>query len=988
MKKLYVLTALSFLLYFFFLPFTACKRKPNSLPPEKNNKQSQADQPGGALLFEILKTKDPVTGEVPREKLDLARQIQLQRFAGQLRTGKQTVVPGISWAERGPDNVAGRTRALMYDLNDPTAKKVWTGGVGGGLWYTNDITATPVVWNKVSDTLNNLAITCITQSRSFTTRNKMFFGTGEGWLNIDAIRGNGIWRSLNGGATWTHLAFTRNNPDFRFVMDILYADNSGGPCGFGTPGILAATSTGVFRSTDDGDTWTKVLGAGIAGATVNAAADLESEYYYTYATLGLSGEGGGGIFRSCNAGATWERIYQASSDEERIEISVHYLDAWQMYAIVQDNTLKAKKIMRTANADQVPSSGVTWVNKALPSFCGLSSSATDFTSGQAWYDLIIAVAPIFRNPPVNDHFKTAYVGGIDLHKTTDDASNWSQVAEWYQGCPGPYVHADKHNLVFKPDPVNGGYFPNEFLVATDGGIFRSTDGGATYTARNTSLNITQFYSCAFHPTLSNYFLAGSQDNSTQKFTAAGVNSTSNILANDSDGGFCFIDQDDPTIQIASYTYNNYFISTNSGASFVSVDKNDNGQFINPMDYDHTNNILYAGDNAGSYFRWSSPASSGTSQQVSVSTFNGAKITFVLVSPTVNNRVYFGLNNGSVVQVDDAHTGTSKTGVVIRPDIGANLYLSCIAIDASNESHMLITYSNYNTVSVYESSAGTGGSLNWNAVDVNSSSFSLPDMPVRWCLFDPRNSDWAILATEMGVWSTDNLNGTATIWEPTNNNLANTRIDMLRYRSSDRLLLAATHGRGLFSTTIPSVTPLPVTLTDFTGKLIRNDVMLQWKTSLEENFKQFEVERSYDGNSFTEIGVVNTGGNINTEKHYQFYDRKISQENNFYRLRMVDIGGTFEYSRIILIKNPVGKKEFFVLTNPFGSSVDLELGNIEYGTATIKLVDLLGRTVMLKQYTVSPGMRIRLDGTGNLTAGVYIMECVLNERRYVVRVLKE
>jgi hypothetical protein len=61
--------------------------------------------------------------------------------------------------------------------------------------------------------------------------------------------------------------------------------------------------------------------------------------------------------------------------------------------------------------------------------------------------------------------------------------------------------------------------------------------------------------------------------------------------------------------------------------------------------------------------------------------------------------------------------------------------------------MLVSYSNYGVTSVYESSAGTGGSLDWTSVDGNG---SLPDMPIRWCMFDPRNSDWAILGTELGV----------------------------------------------------------------------------------------------------------------------------------------------------------------------------------------------------------------------------------------------
>jgi hypothetical protein len=173
-----------------------------------------------------------------------------------------------------------------------------------------------------------------------------------------------------------------------------------------------------------------------------------------------------------------------------------------------------------------------------------------------------------------------------------------------------------------------------------------------------------------------------------------MNATTNIVANDHDGGFCYIDRDDPSIQITSYVENQYYVSTNGGANFTYYSKNNNGQFINPTDYDHTNNILYGGDAAGSYFRWTSPATDGVSATVSVAAFNGASVSFVLVSPTVNNRVYFGLDNGSIVQVDNANTGNPNAGIVIRPVLGADHFLSCIAIDPTNENHMLASYSNY------------------------------------------------------------------------------------------------------------------------------------------------------------------------------------------------------------------------------------------------------------------------------------------------------
>ena len=963
-------------------------KKVKSEPVKENDVEgSAADKPDAALRYEIARTMDPVTKDVPTERLDHARQVQLKSFGEQSRNEVYSPMSGLSWTERGPDNVGGRTRAIMYDLNDASGNKVWAGGVGGGLWWTNDITAATPAWNKVSDTLNRLCITCITQSKSFTNRNKIFFGTGEGWYNIDAIRGNGIWRSLDAGAHWTQLPSTKNNPNFSNVQDILYADNLGCFTDPG-PGILAATDSGVFRSTDDGDTWTKTLGKGIAGASVNVAANLRTEYYYVFATLGKIYNGGGGIYRSCDAGATWQEIYHAAPDEERIAVSIHYLDAWQMYVLVEGasgNTHGIKKIMRSSNADTIPASAVIWTTKTNPSWCNAGTPEADFTNGQGWYDLIVAVAPFFRTP-ANDHFWTAYIGGVDLFKTVNNGDAFNQVSQWYTGCGVSQMHADIHNLVFKPDVTNGGYFPNEFLVSNDGGVYRSTDGGASFTSKNKTYNITQFYSVALHPTQTNYFLAGSQDNGTQKFTSAGMNSTTKITPNDNDGGYCFINRNNPNIQIGTYINNYFFISSNGGSSFNAINVNDHGQFINPMDYDDVNNILYCGDAPGQFMRYTNPGVPGGSTAiVTVPQFGSETVTFVVASPSVANRVYFGLSNGAIVQVDGANSGTNIAGVKIRPDIGASHTVSCIAIDPSNENHMLVSYSNYGVPSVFESSPGTGGSLNWTSVDANG---TLPDMPVRWCMFDPRNAHWAILATELGIWSTNNLNGAATNWTASDNNVANTRVDMLRFRPTDRLLAAATHGRGIFTTNIPA-NAVPITLLDFSGRIIGNDAWLDWITANEQNSKAFSVERSDDGVNFITAGIVPAAGHSAGNKAYHFHDPLILQEKSYYRLKQIDADGKFEYSKTILLRNPItSNPSFKLLTNPFVNPIDVQSGTDNKGRANIKLFDMNGRLLVNKSIDITPSMRIRLDVPGAVPAGIYTLDIVINDTRYQLKAVRK
>jgi photosystem II stability/assembly factor-like uncharacterized protein len=710
-----------------------------------------------AMQQEFEMTKDPRLGYVPRERLLTAMEVLKTKVA---RQQAQRAIPGITWQERGPNNVGGRTRALLYDLNDPTRKKVWAGSVGGGLWFTNDI-GNPN-WQHVDDLLPNLAVTCIAQSP--VNPQIMYAGTGEVWTG-NGIKGLGIYRSTDGGANWSILPATVND-SFNFVQKILVTQN-------GT--VLAATSNaGLQRSINNGNTWTKALGTNIGGAFTNGAADIKIAISGTiFCSFGASGPDG--IYRSSNNGASWTRIYTSAADERRIELATDSSNAAKLYAIVQGgSTGGVKKIM---SGRTVTNLITAWVPVSVPLLCGEEPGGFDFTRGQARYNLAIAIDPF--------NSSTIYIGGIDLFRSTDGGTTWTQIA----GCIGlPFVHVDKHAIIFKPGSNS------EFLIGSDGGVARTTNGGSTYTAVNNGYNVTQFYSCAMHPDNLNYFLAGSQDNGTQKFTVAGMNSTTTFTGGD--GGYCHIDQNNANVQISALTFNAYFVTTNNGSTFQNFFFNRKGLFINPSDFDNSANILYAADSPGTYFRWVNPGFNNTAERVILPGINSA-VTFVIVSPIVSNRVYLGLQSGHVLRVDNAHT-SSPVIKNVKPAGGTGA-ISCIAFSPASitEDHLLVTTTNFGVKHVLQTFNANSASPTYSSVDGD-----LPDMPVRWVLFDPRFSKQVFIATELGVWSTDSLNGNLTSWEPTNNGLANVRTDMLAYRAIDKTLTAATYGRGLYTAVLP------------------------------------------------------------------------------------------------------------------------------------------------------------------------------------------
>src|SRR5678815_1833409 len=186
--------------------------------------EEEKDRIDLAIQQDIKRTKDPHTNSVPVQRLIQAKMFKDQKLSQLNNNRLATAVPGINWVERGPSNVGGRSRVVWYDLNDASNgyKKVWAGSVGGGLWYTNDITAGAPVWNKINDLFDNIAITSFVQSSS--SPNTMYFGTGEGWFNADAIEGLGIWKSTDGGANLSQLSSTITL-NFAYVQDLLIDQN-------------------------------------------------------------------------------------------------------------------------------------------------------------------------------------------------------------------------------------------------------------------------------------------------------------------------------------------------------------------------------------------------------------------------------------------------------------------------------------------------------------------------------------------------------------------------------------------------------------------------------------------------------------------------------------------------------------------------------------------------------------------------------------------
>jgi len=419
--------------------------------------------------------------------------------------------------------------------------------------------------------------------------------------------------------------------------------------------------------------------------------------------------------------------------------------------------------------------------------------ANDFSRGQAWYDLIVQVDP--NNPG------TVVAGGIDLFRSQDTGRSWQQLSHWYGGFGYPEVHADQHQFLFAPGSSD------RVLNGNDGGVYYADNFSSnfpTWQNRNQHYNVTQFYAAAAHPQAgSEFYLAGSQDNGTQLFQGPGLVNTRE--ATGGDGGFCFIDQDEPNVQITSYVYSNYRLSTNGGQWFsdMQLSNNNQGRFINPCDYDDSLDILYAARNVLQITRVRDIGNpGGLKEEALLARGMQSTPSALKVSPhhRSSTTLFVGTNSGQILRIDsaDGQSGAPQVHDLTKTNL-PTAYVSSIQVGA-HDGELLVTYSNYGVPSVWHTQdSGT----TWRNVEGN-----LPDMPVRWGLFNPRDYDIALLATELGTWLTYDLSASPVVWRPANDGLANVRTDMLQLRQSDYTLVAATHGRGLFTSKFESGIGLP------------------------------------------------------------------------------------------------------------------------------------------------------------------------------------
>jgi hypothetical protein len=770
------------------------------------------DQPGEAQEFFAMQRVEEDGGAIPADRYLLAREQMRGMPVYSTLLGRE-VSPweksgSISWGELGPGNIGGRTRALVIDPAD--ASVMFAAGVAGGIWKTSNGGGD---WSALDDLMANLAVNCLAMEPGNSS--VLYAGTGEGYFNSDAVRGAGIFKTTDGGVTWSHLSSTSTS-DFYFVNDLVVSPNSASR-------VYAATGTGVWRSLNGGGAWTRVLNPAISGGCLDLAIRTDQATDVLFAACGtFDSSQDSKVYRNTDAGGagTWSAVltetnmgrtslaiapsnqnvvYACAASEDTS--STYYLG---LHAVFRSTTGGAAGswTARVRNTDAVKLNTVLLTNPYYAFQYTCNPPYADTYYNQGWYDNVIAVDPVNSD--------IVWAGGIDLFRSDDGGQSWGMASHWWS-TNQRYNHADHHVIVF--DPAYNGAGNQTMFTAGDGGVFRTdnarattatgstapcspnTNGDVLWNELNSSYGVTQFYHGVAYPGGQTFF-GGTQDEGVLWGTVAGGhNGWGQHLGGD--GGYCAVDPTDTQLLFTENTYGSIQRSDDAGATWASAQPTSESHFlfIAPfvMDQRITDRLW-----TGGWYMWRSWDWQGMTvwDQASAKIPNDASATYgvsaVAVAPSDSEYVLAGTSEGYLLFTSSGSTTTySSTWPSSKPRTG---WVSWVTFDPHDKTVAYATYSTFGGQHVWKGTY-SASAWAWSAID-GSGPTGIPDVPVHAVAVDPADSNRLWVGTDVGVFvSTDG----GVSWAVESSGFANviTEAFSVTRVNGVRMIYAFTHGRGVF-----------------------------------------------------------------------------------------------------------------------------------------------------------------------------------------------
>jgi len=801
----------------------------------------------GALQWQFDIQKNPETGKLEYKDVYAARESVKRLMAQKIRSGVST-----TWKSIGPNNMGGRTRAILVDGNN--SKIVYAGSVAGGLYRSENAGQS---WVKVTQpSLYASTISAIAQD----VKNKIIYvGTGEnfanpsGYNNNTGSYGQGVWKSTDGktfsilSATWSDPSTVSSSNAWSAVNALAVDQNNSY--------VYAATIGGLYRSKDKGTSWDKVMSGNIKDVKIASNGKVvivRSASVYTSTT------GDNGSFNSASG----------ISASGRMSIAIAPSDPNYIYVLAAKSNGTFDNIYRSTD-------GGANFSKLIPD--GTETLQPFGPNNQGWYDNIIAVFP-------DDKTKIIF-GGVDLYTWSDDDS-YTQVTGWYLPTTNPlYVHADQHAIVFDPN-----YETNKTVYfGCDGGVFKSINGAQTFLCENNSYSTIQFYDIGI--SLHKAVIGGAQDNGSIWVNQEGNQPYSGKKVQGGDGFCNDISMLRPKVFLTS-TYNSRLVRSedegttpdyNVFSSNITGTHNIDGpsepfftrfelweSFNDPYSVD-TIKYYYSGKTAGGVEKDTLHAedtikveSNGVKgryikhiltstdlapyggiftvstsdsvksdsiylvdpyQDILAMAFSGevyvtreildfskippqwSKISTSDLSGTATafawspdgTTLYFGDYSGHIFRTsgfDSARTAAQMdindtNNCKIKTERIASLggYISSIYVDPQNADNLIVTEGGYgNSNLVYYSSNATASSPSFSNKTGN-----LPKMPVYASIILWNDSKTAIIGTDMGVYATDDITKSSPTWTLQDNGIPLIPVYRLRQQIIPNFWVDANNG---------------------------------------------------------------------------------------------------------------------------------------------------------------------------------------------------
>jgi hypothetical protein len=735
---------------------------------------------------------DPTTGEFP----NTSAYEEFQKY-NKTHSGGSRSTEG-NWLNLGPTSspggYAGLGRINCVAFHPADNNTVYTGAASGGLWKTTDGGST---WTILSDTwaaqgVSDICVVSgspnIVYAATGDRENTMWhFGGGQNHDNNSV----GVLKSTDAGATWssTGLSFLQSE---RKAINRLLIDPTNSNI------LYAATTSGVYKTIDAGANWSLIYSTQFS--------DMEFQPGTPTTIYGSSKAGD--IYRSINSGTNWSAVLTTTFG--RVEMAVTQANTNTVYAVMQDTPGQTNDESPVYKSVDGGGSFTRVFNSSTLNLFGYDCDGSDMDGSQASYDLCIACDP-------NDE-DIVFIGGVNMWKSTDGGTNWNISTHWSSTCGGisTEVHADQHYLAYQP-------VTNHLFLGNDGGLYKTTNSGTSWTYIGSGLITTQIYRIGVAQSVDNECILGAQDNGSKAYFDGNWSDVGG-----GDGGECCFDFSDQNIMYHSSQNGNFNRSLNHGASWTNISAGLSGdpRFIAPFAIDpNVHSTIYTGyqdvfkstDQGANWTQISSWASTG--------------ISHLAIAPSNSQYIYA---TTQTILYRTTNGGTTWSDITGTLPVGSSK-ITYFSVKNDDPNTVWVSMGNYTSDRIYQT---TDGGATWTSI-----SSGLPDIPVMCVIQNKQNtSDVELYAgTDVGVYLKV---GTAD-WQLFSTNLPVLVVNELEIyydaNPGNSKLYAGTYGRGMwvsdlfesgvlnptnFGATASSDTQIDLSWALASG----NDVMLAYNTT--------------------------------------------------------------------------------------------------------------------------------------------------------------